>query len=217
VTRRQAGVAPSAVRPRFFASPTDFRAWLEEHHGTAGELWVGFHKKGSGKLSITWPEAVDEALCFGWIDSVRKRIDDTSYANRFSPRRPGSTWSAVNVKRAQQLADRGLMRPAGLAAFRARKSDRSGVYSYEQGKAAALDPADERKLQMNRKAWTFFQSTPPSYRQAAIWWVISAKRQETRQRRLASLIEDSARGRTVRPLTRPTKKPPLGPESAAGR
>ena len=205
------------MKPRFFASPQDFRAWLEEHHDTAAELWVGFHRKGSGRPSITWPEAVDEALCFGWIDGVRKRIDETRYTNRFSPRRRGSNWSAVNVKRAEELVDRGLMRPAGLEAFRARKADRSGVYSYEQRKAAALDPPDERRFRTNRKAWTFFQSSPPSYRQAAVWWVISAKREETRQRRLARLIEDSAHGRTVPPFTRPTKGPPLGPESAAGR
>jgi len=190
-----------APRPRFFASLAAFRAWLERHHDTASELWVGVHKKDSGKPSITWPEAVDEALSFGWIDGIRKGLDDTGYMNRFTPRRPGSTWSARNVSRVRELMREGRMRPAGLAAFEARNEDRSGIYSYEQRHAVRLTPGQERALRANRRAWAFFQAQPPGYRTAAVWWVVSAKREETRQRRLARLIEDSASGRAVPPLT----------------
>jgi len=190
------------VKPTFFATPTAFRTWLEEHHQTAQELWVGFYKTSSGKPSITWPEAVDQALCFGWIDGVRKGIDDASYTIRFTPRKPQSIWSAVNVKRAQELARLGLMSPAGLKAFEERDQKKSGVYSYEQRKSSQLDPAYEKQFKANKKAWDFFQSKPPSYQQPAIWWVMSAKQEETRLKRLARLIEDSEHGRTVPPLTR---------------
>src|SRR5215471_20711767 len=189
----------------FFATPSAFRNWLEEHYDTAQELWVGFYKKSSGKPSITWPEAVDQALCFGWIDGVRKGIDDTSYTIRFTPRKPQSIWSAVNVKRAQELARLGLMRPAGLKAFEERDQKKSGIYSYEQRKSSQLDPAYEQQFKANKQAWEFFQSKPPSYQQPAIWWVMSAKQEETRRKRIARLIEDSAHGRTIPPLTRPTR------------
>ncbi len=192
--------------PTFFASPVEFRAWLERHHESARELWVGFYKKGSGRASITWPEAVDEALCFGWIDGVRKGIDEESYANRFTPRKPRSTWSAVNIRRVEELTRAGRMRPAGLRAFEQRSEERSATYSYEQRKEASLEPAQERLFRANRKAWEFFQAQAPWYRRAAIWWVVSAKRQETRNKRLATLIEDSEQGRTVRPLTPPSKR-----------
>jgi uncharacterized protein YdeI (YjbR/CyaY-like superfamily) len=194
------------VEPTFFATPSEFRAWLEAHHREARELWVGFYKKSSGKPSITWAEAVDQALCFGWIDGVRKSIDDVAYANRFTPRRPRSTWSAVNVKRVQELTALGLMRPAGLEAFERRTDDRSGIYSYERRDTAELAPAYERELQANEKAWEFFRAQPPWYRKAATWWVMSAKKEETRRRRLATLIEDSERGRKVRPLTPPAER-----------
>ena len=187
----------------FFAERADFRAWLEKNHDRATELWVGFHKKGSGRPSITWPESVDEALCFGWIDGVRKSLGPDSYAIRFTPRKARSTWSAVNIKRAQELAAEGRMRPAGLKAFEARTDDRSAIYSYEQRHAATLDPEHEREFRANAKAWEWFQSRPPSYRKTATWWVVSAKREETRLKRLRTLIDDSAHGRTIRQLTRP--------------
>ena len=187
----------------FFAVPADFRAWLAEHHDTHQELWVGFYKTSSGKPSITWPEAVDEALCFGWIDGVRKRIDDVSYAIRFTPRKPRSNWSSVNVARAMELTRLGRMHPAGLAAFERRTADRSGIYAYEQRKSAKLDAVSEQTFRANRKAWAFFQAQAPWYRRTAIWWVSSAKKEETRRRRLNTLIADSEQERTIRQLTRP--------------
>ncbi len=189
------------MKPRFFRTKSEFSSWLERNHDTAKELWVGYYKKSTGRRSISWPESVDEVLCFGWVDSVRKSIDDDRYTNRFSPRRPGSTWSARNIKRAHELIELGLMRPAGRKAFEARTEDRSEIYSYEQGHLTRLDPQYERQFRRKRKAWAFFQSSPPSYRQAAIHWVMAAKRDETRERRLATLIEDSAKGETVPPLT----------------
>ena len=189
----------------FFSSPEAFRAWLEQHHTTAQELWVGFYKKSSGKPSITWPESVDEALCFGWIDGLRKRIDDESYTIRFTPRKPRSTWSAVNIKRVEELTKQGRMRPAGLEAFAQCTKDKSGIYAYEQRDTAALDAADEQQFRANQRAWDFFQAQPASYRKTAIWWVVSAKQEATRRKRLATLIDDSAHGRTIRPLTRRTR------------
>jgi uncharacterized protein YdeI (YjbR/CyaY-like superfamily) len=197
-------VTDAPTTPTFFATPSDLRAWLEAHHDSAQELWVGFYKKGSGRPSITWPEAVDEALCFGWIDAVRKGIDETSYTIRFTPRKLRSIWSAVNIERADELTRLGRMRPAGLEAFVARAGERSGIYSYEQ-KRATLAEAQERQFRANAPAWEYFQAQPASYRRTAIWWVISAKREETRHKRLATLIKDSAQGRTIRPLTRPAK------------
>jgi uncharacterized protein YdeI (YjbR/CyaY-like superfamily) len=193
------------VQPTFFATAAEFRAWLAAHHNTSRELWVGFYKKGSGVPSITWPEAVDEALCVGWIDGVRKRIDDVSYANRFTPRKPRSNWSAVNIARVAELTRLGRMQPAGLQAFERRAPARVGIYSYEQRKTAELDAAAEKTFRSNKKAWEFFQAQPPGYRQTALWWVVSAKKEETKRKRLATLIHDSARGRTIGPLTRPTK------------
>jgi len=192
-------MTPMTGSPVFFATPEEFRAWLEENHATARELWVGYTKKGAGRPSITWPESVDEALCYGWIDGIRRSVDDTSYMNRFTPRRPGSNWSAVNIARVAELTAQGRMRPAGLAAFDRRRDETTAVYSYEQRHQAALEEAEEQQLRANPAAWQFFQARPPSYRQAAIRWVISAKKAETRQSRLARLIEDSAQGRTVPP------------------
>lgn len=191
------------MKPRFFATPGKWRGWLAKHHGTATELWVGFHKKGSGRPSITWPEAVDEALCFGWIDGVRKSLDETRYVIRFTPRRRGSVWSSVNLGRVKELTRLGLMRPAGLEAHEARDGAKSGLYSFEQRKQVTLPEKFERKLKRNREAWRFFQVQPPWYRRTAAWWIISAKKEETKERRLATLIEDCARGRTIKPLTRP--------------
>jgi uncharacterized protein YdeI (YjbR/CyaY-like superfamily) len=191
------------MKPRFFKSQSAWRAWLEKNHDSAQELLVGFHRKASGKPSITWPESVDEALCFGWIDGVRRRIDDTSYTIRFTPRRPGSVWSSTNIKRAKELDDLGLMQPAGRAAFEARKEDRSGIYSYEQRRNVKLDPVDESAFKANATAWEFFRSTAPSYQRTAIWWVVSGKQEATRARRLAKLIDESAKGRTLAAFTRP--------------
>ena len=188
--------------PVFFATRDELRAWLERHHADRDELWVGLYKKGSGKPSVTWPEVVDEALCFGWIDGVRRGLGPDSYANRLTPRRPRSNWSAINVKRVGELIEEGRMTPAGLAAFEARTGDRTGVYSYEQRRNAALDAEQERRFRAVPAAWEYFQARPPSYRRSAIHWVTSAKRAETRERRLATLIEDSAAGRPIGPLSR---------------
>jgi uncharacterized protein YdeI (YjbR/CyaY-like superfamily) len=194
---------PVSTRPAFFATPANFRAWLESNADTETELLVGFHKKGSGKPGITWPEAVDQALCFGWIDGVRRSLGDDSYSIRFTPRQPRSIWSAVNIRRAQELIDLGQMQAAGLAAFEARTHDRSAIYSYEQRQTATLPTEYERRLQDNAEAWAFFQSQPPWYRRTATHWVVSAKREETRLKRLATLIDDSARGRKIGQLVRP--------------
>jgi uncharacterized protein YdeI (YjbR/CyaY-like superfamily) len=196
------------VKPAYFATPKQFRAWLDKNHASKTELVVGFYKKGSGKPSMTWPEAVDEALCFGWIDGVRHSIDDERYTNRFTPRKPRSNWSAINIKRAKELIEEGRMRPAGRKAFDARDEARSALYSYEQRNAAKFAPADERRFRADKDAWAFFQARAPSYRKAAIWWVTSAKRPETRNKRLDQLIADSRRGRTVAPLTPPAKRKP---------
>jgi uncharacterized protein YdeI (YjbR/CyaY-like superfamily) len=189
------------MEPTFFATRAAFRAWLEQHHATADELLVGYYKAGSGKPSLTWPESVEEALCFGWIDGVRKGLDDERYQIRFTPRKPGSTWSVVNVRKAQELIDQGRMRPAGLAAFGARRADHSAVYAYEQVSPATLDEAYEQELKANAQAWAHLTESAPSYRRAAVHWVMSAKQEETRRRRLQTLIDDSAHGRTVPPLT----------------
>lgn len=188
----------------FFKSPSELHKWLGQHHDKTQELWLGFHKKSSGKPSITWPEAVDEALCFGWIDGVRKSIDALSYTIRFTPRKPRSIWSAINVKRARALTKMGLMQPSGLKAFQKRDQERSGVYAYEQ-RSHKLNDIYEKKLRTNKKAWDFFQAQAPWYQRTASWWVMSAKKEETRLKRLATLIEDSAHGRTIAPLTRTTK------------
>jgi uncharacterized protein YdeI (YjbR/CyaY-like superfamily) len=190
---------PRPMRPRFFASPESWRAWLEQHHATDMEVVVGFRRKASRRPSMTWPEAVDQALCFGWIDGIRRRIDDESYSNRFTPRRRGSNWSAVNVKRVGELFRLGLMRPAGLAAFEARQDARTGQYSYERA-SRDLDALFEARLRGDPAAWRYWQAQAPSYRRVASHWVMSAKQAATRERRLAALIQDSAAGRPIKPL-----------------
>ena len=190
------------MKPTFFATSAELREWLERNHATESELLVGFYRRGSGKPSITWPELVDEELCFGWIDGIRKGIDAVSYSNRITPRKPRSTWSAINIARAKELIRLGRMHPAGLKAFEQRTDERSAIYSYEQRKSARLERGAERSFRANQKAWTFFQAQAPGYRQAATWWVISAKREETRKKRLATLIADSALGRAIGPLRR---------------
>jgi uncharacterized protein YdeI (YjbR/CyaY-like superfamily) len=190
----------------FFPTPDDFRAWLEKHHAIQSELHVGFYKRDSGLPSITWPESVDCALCYGWIDGVRHSIDATSYRIRFTPRRATSIWSAINVQRVAELSKLGLMRPAGLKAFDARTGDKTGIYAYEQRRTAKLPPAAEKKFRANKKAWAFFQTQPPWYRRVTAHRVISAKREETRQRRLAELIHDSEHARRIKGLIPPGKK-----------
>jgi uncharacterized protein YdeI (YjbR/CyaY-like superfamily) len=190
------------LKPNFFPSPAAWRAWLEKHHAESAELWVGLYKRDSGRPSITWPEAVDGALCFGWIDGVRKSIDAISYKIRFTPRKSRSIWSAINIKRATELSAVGLMHPAGLAAFQKRDEKRSAIYAYEQRKDAKLPPEYERRFRANAKAWKFFQAQAPWYRRTCNYWVITAKKEETRLKRLAALIEHSEHQRTIPQLTR---------------
>ncbi len=194
----------TASEATFFASPAAFQAWLEKHHAGRQELLVGFYKKSSGKPNITWPESVDAALCWGWIDGVRKRIDDVSYSIRFTPRKPGSIWSSVNIARVEELTTLGVMREAGLKAFAARTEAKSAIYAYEQRGDPKLGAAYERRFRANEAAWHFFHAQAPWYRRTATWWVISAKREDTREKRLATLIADSEAGRTIAPLTRTT-------------
>lgn len=188
----------------FFATPAELRAWLEANHNKVAEQWIGYYKKGTDKPSITWPESVDQALCFGWIDGVRKSIDAESYKIRFTPRKPRSTWSAVNIKRVAELTAVGLMQPAGLKAFEQRTQDNPSAYSYEQRHTITLDPAYDRQLKANVTAWAFFQAQPAWYQRSAVHWIMSAKKEETRLSRLATLVEDSANGRVVPPLRRRT-------------
>jgi uncharacterized protein YdeI (YjbR/CyaY-like superfamily) len=185
----------------FFKSPAEWRRWLERNHDTSRELWVGYYKKGSGKPSITWPESVDEALSFGWIDGIRKSVDDESYTIRFTPRRPRSIWSEVNVKRARELIEMGRMHPAGLKVFEERVQERSGIYAYENQRRELAD-SYLGTLKANKKAWEFFRAQPPGYQRTVGHWVMSAKKEETRAKRLATLIDDSANGRRIAPLRR---------------
>ncbi|MEZ4656283.1 MAG: YdeI/OmpD-associated family protein [Caldilineaceae bacterium] len=191
------------MQPTFFATPDDFRAWLLGNHDQAQELWVGYYKKATGKPTITWAESVAQALCFGWIDGLRRSVDDESYMIRFTPRRPTSRWSQVNLDTVAELTAQGLMHPAGLSVFAQRRQDEDGSYSYADRQAATLEPAQEAHFRAHAAAWEFFQAQPPSYRGPAIWWVISAKQESTRQRRLNTLIEDSANGRRIAQLRRP--------------
>lgn len=195
-----------AQKPHFFPTPAEWRSWLQEHHADTEELWVGLYKRGCGQASITWPEAVDGALCFGWIDGVRKSIDASSYMIRFTPRKRRSIWSAVNIRRATELHKLGLMDPAGLTAFEKREEKRSGIYAYEQKKPAKLPPAYEKRFRSYVPAWDFFQSQAPWYRRTSTFWVISAKKEETRLKRLEVLIQSSAQQRAIPSLTRPPRK-----------
>jgi uncharacterized protein YdeI (YjbR/CyaY-like superfamily) len=184
------------LKPKFFRTPADFRSWLEKNRATATELWVGFYKKDSGKPSITWPESVDQALCFGWIDGIRKAIDEISYQIRFTPRRRGSIWSAFNIKRAEELVRQKQMRPSGLKAFAARVENKSGIYSYEQ-RSTELKQPYAKLLKKNKIASNFFEKQPPSYRKMIGWWIVSAKKEENRMARLAKLITGSAKGKRL--------------------
>lgn len=177
----------------YFRNAAELGRWFRKNHASATELWVGFYKKGSGKASITWPESVEEALCVGWIDGIRKSVDGDRYTNRFTPRKARSVWSAVNIAKARALEASGRMRPEGLEAFRARKENRSGIYSYEQRRDRLEEPY-QAMLRKNRKAWTFFENQPASYRKVAGWWVVSARKEETRIARLRKLSKLSAQG-----------------------
>jgi uncharacterized protein YdeI (YjbR/CyaY-like superfamily) len=188
----------SGVRaPKYFASAVVFRRWLAAHHEGVAELVVGFHKKSSGRPGMTWPEAVDEALCVGWIDGVRRRVDDDRYTIRFTPRRARSVWSTVNIARVAELLRLERMQPAGMRVFERRLGARSSIYSYEQ-RDVGLDAEREGRFRGHKAAWAFFEAQAPSYRRIAIWWVVSAKRVETRERRLVTLIDDCARGRLIK-------------------
>jgi uncharacterized protein YdeI (YjbR/CyaY-like superfamily) len=199
---KQAPTSTRAREPTFFATPADFRRWLTKHHRSATELRVGFYKRGTGRPSMTWPESVDEALCFGWIDGVRNAIDAVSYMIRFTPRKATSTWSLVNVKRVAELVRQGRMQAAGQRAYDARNPEKSGIYSFEQRVAARLTPEAEQRFRANQAAWIFFEAQPPGYRKTATFWVVSARQEATRDRRLEILINDSAAGRRIAPLRR---------------
>jgi uncharacterized protein YdeI (YjbR/CyaY-like superfamily) len=192
---------------RFFATPAAWRAWLEKNHAKAESIRVGFYKKGTGRPSITWPESVDEALSFGWIDGVRRSLGPEAYEIRFTPRKPTSIWSAVNVKRVAELERMGKMTDAGRAAFARRKEAQTAIYSYEQRTTAVLPPEMKKRLDANKKARAWFESQAPYYKRMATYWVISAKKEETREKRLATLVACSAKGELVPPfLQRPGKK-----------
>jgi uncharacterized protein YdeI (YjbR/CyaY-like superfamily) len=188
------------VKPTFFATPAAFRSWLEANHATRSELVVGFYKTSSGKPSITWPESVDEALCFGWIDGVRRSLGDEAYSIRFTPRKPTSIWSAINVAKIGALRKANKMRPAGEAAFAKRTDAKTGVYSFERSEAAQLSPAQAATLAANKKAHAWFTAQAPSYQRAATHWVISAKQEVTRDKRLAELTRCSAAGERIGPM-----------------
>ncbi len=203
-------------RPTYFPTPAAFRRWLAAHHASATELLVGFYKTSSGKPSITWPESVDEALCFGWIDGVRRSLGADAYTIRFTPRKPTSIWSNINVAKVETLRAAGKMHPAGEAAFARRKAEKTGVYSSERSAPAALSPDQAATLAANAKAAAWFAAQAPSYRRAALHWIISAKQEATRDRRLAELIRHSAAGRRVPPLT-PRMAAAATPRSARKR
>jgi uncharacterized protein YdeI (YjbR/CyaY-like superfamily) len=184
----------------FFETPAELRAWLEEHHATGSELWVGLYKKASGRPSLTWSEIVDEVLCFGWIDGKVQRIDEHRYRQRLSPRRRNSNWSAINIAKVAELRAQGRMTPAGEAAFAARRKEPPGTLTYERRHEAAFDARQEATFRANAPAWEWFAAQSRAYRSQATYWVVSAKRPETRARRLARLIECSSERRRVPPF-----------------
>lgn len=188
----------SAVAPRFFATPAAFRTWLMKHAATHDELLVGYHKVDSGKPGMTWPESVDEALCVGWIDAVRKRIDEHAYQIRFTRRKPGSIWSAVNIAKVESLIAQGRMQPAGLEAFARRTARKSGVYAYEQAATPSITTDEERAFRKNKAAWSYFEACPPGYRKTLLYWIANAKQPATRARRLVHFIAACAAGKRLR-------------------
>jgi uncharacterized protein YdeI (YjbR/CyaY-like superfamily) len=183
--------------PAFFADQDDFRQWLDANHASATELLVGFYKVGSGRPSMTWPQSVDQALCFGWIDGVRKSVDDTAYTIRFTPRKATSIWSAVNIDKMAVLQQNGMMQPAGLAAFAKRREDKSRVYSHERTDAAALSPEMEAEFKANTTAWAFFTTQAPSYQKVMLHWITSAKQEKTRRQRFEATVKISAEGKRM--------------------
>lgn len=189
----------------FFPSPEDFRRWLTKYHDQSTEQWVGFYKKNSGRPSITWPESVDQALCYGWIDGLRKSIDEVSYKIRFTPRKPTSHWSAVNIKRVGELKKMGLMEKPGLEAFKKRKPENSAKASFEQ-KKVILDKQYEDILRQNVEAWSYWEAKAPSYRKQCSWWIMSAKKEETRISRLNVLIESCTKGEVIPQMRWSVKK-----------
>jgi uncharacterized protein YdeI (YjbR/CyaY-like superfamily) len=191
------------MKPKFFATQEKFREWLEKNHASATELLVGFHKKSSGKKSITYAEALDEALCFGWIDGVRRSLDETSYQQRFTPRRTRSIWSLVNVKHIERLKKEGKMHAAGLAAYEQRDPKRTGIYAFENA-PRELSAEYEKEFRKTKGAWEYFQTYPPYLKKTVSYWVMSAKKEETRAARLQRLIESAARGERIGVL--PSKK-----------
>ena len=197
-----------AAAPTFFARPALFRKWLEKNHESRSELLVGFHKRDSGRESMTWPESVAEALCFGWIDGVRRRVDDESYTIRFTPRKASSIWSTVNTNTMRELIAAKRVHDAGLRAFERRSEEKSSVYAYENRHTAVLDANSEREFKRNKSAWKFFESCPPWYKRNTTWRVISAKRPETRAKRLAELIACCAEERAIPSLV--LSRDPLG-------
>jgi uncharacterized protein YdeI (YjbR/CyaY-like superfamily) len=185
------------MKPRFFKTPADFRAWMEKHHAVTIELWVGFYKKSSGKAGISYQEGVDAGLCYGWIDGIKKRVDEDSYMHRFTPRRARSIWSNVNTRRMAELIEDGLVAPPGLRTFQARDEKRSGVYTYEN-RTQPLGPAQEKLFRANKKAWEFFRAQPPGYQKLVTRWIMSAKKEETQNKRLQMMIDASAKGTRTR-------------------
>ena len=193
------------MKPRFFSKPDQFRQWLERNHDRETELLVGFHKKASGKPSVTYNEALDEALCFGWIDGVRKNVDETSYTIRFTPRKPRSIWSNINVNHVERLTKAGRMHASGLDAYARRDPKRTGIYAFEN-RPREFAPEYEKKFRANKAAWKFFEQQPPGYKRTIIFWVMSAKQEETRVRRLERLMADSEQGVRVGLLERKDRK-----------
>ena len=193
------------MKIKHFKSASGFRRWLEVNHARVSELWIGFFKKDSGKGGLTYAQALDEALCFGWIDGLKKRVDELSYTHRFTPRRPKSNWSRINIRHAERLKQAGRMTPAGLKAYAVRKPERSGAYSFENA-PRKLAAVDEDLFKMDKTAWEFFQRQPPGYQRLAIWWTVSAKKPETRARRLAQLIAESRNRRRLAPMNSSNKK-----------
>jgi len=192
------------MKPTFFKNQKELRKWFENNHDKGKEIWIGFYKKDSGKANFTWSQSVDQALCFGWIDGIRKSIDEVSYMIQFTPRNPKSNWSAVNIKKINELTKLGLINPAGIEVFKKREEKRSEIYSFEQNKVK-LSKTYEFKFKSNKKAWKFFQSLPPSTKKPSIWWVMSAKKEETQIKRLDTLIKSSEE-KTVIPQLRWSKK-----------
>jgi uncharacterized protein YdeI (YjbR/CyaY-like superfamily) len=181
------------MSPIFFGNQSEFRAWLEQYHLTAKELWVGYYRVETGKPSMTWSQSVDQALCFGWIDGIRQKVDEESYCIRFTPRKPGSTWSRINIAKVEEMIRQGLMFPAGLEAFKLRKENKSGIYSFEN---VVKDLPEEYSVifRKNEQAWEFYCAQPPSYRKTMTHWILSAKQEATKMKRLERLIAESGKG-----------------------